>query len=152
MWLDFNYWCIRVFIAFTNFECRFKYNKVYFLLNCLQWCHSVAELHGGYWRLQVLNMKKNVWGKQLISRVLLCQYWSFVFQTVHIESSSVDCSDLVPALPTMQLSHWGTSLEALYQITYSFLWRKKKKKSLFTTIFTNTVAFPCKDLETPLNV
>ena len=40
---------------------------------------------------------------------------------------------LAPTLPTMQVSHWVTSLEAIYQITWNFLWNQKKALHYFFT-------------------
>ena len=44
-------------------------------------------------------------------------------------------------LPTMQLCHCVTSLEAIYQVMYSFLWCHRR---LYTTFLTYAVVLACK--------
>ena len=44
-----------------------------------------------------------------------------------------------PALPTMQFSHWVTSLEVVYRIPCSFLW---SHKNIYMTCFTCAADLP----------
>lgn len=69
--------------------------------------------------------------------VLLYQFWSVVFKTVHQLAASI--------LPTMQLSRWW-SLGVIYLITCSFLWGLKR--FCFVHIYSSTP----RDLWTHLNV
>ena len=48
----------------------------------------------------------------------------------------LSCCFVVPTLPTMQFSHWVTSLEAVRQITCSFLWSRKRLYSSFCLIYS----------------
>ena len=73
----------------------------------LQWCHSVAQLHCGKCRQQVLlgeQCTELVTVSFTKSRGITCvvPHVNLPFQTV------------VPTLPTVQLSYWVTSLEAVY--------------------------------------
>ena len=47
--------------------------------------------------------------------------------------------NLAPTLPTMQFSHTGTSLEAIYQITCIFLWSHKRR---YISIFKYVAVLP----------
>ena len=47
--------------------------------------------------------------------------------------------NIAPPSPTMQLGHWGTTVEEMYQITCSFFWRLKRHSSTF---FTDSVVLP----------
>ena len=84
--------------------------------------------------------EKNAWNK-----IRLYLWYCCVFK-LSLQSPTVlqacngrpgDClPNLAPTLPTMQFSHTGTSLEAIYQITCSFLWSHKRR---YTSIFIYVV-------------
>ena len=59
----------------------------------------------------------------------LTQY-NFVQASGFLVAIQTAFQSLVPMLPTMQHSHWVTSLEAVYQITCSNLWKR-----LYATFF-----------------
>ena len=63
------------------------------------------------WVMQVLEGRSMFGMKKMIPLVLLNQVRSFAFKL------SPAFQNLVPTLPTMQLCHYVTSLEAFYQIT-----------------------------------
>ena len=96
-------------------------------------CHTVAELHCGSCRHQVLKRKNIVWNVKGISAFLNWVQWCH--RTVMLDQWTA-FNNLVPTLPTMQLSYWVTSLETVYQIICSFLWSPKR---MYTTLFTHAV-------------
>lgn len=56
-------------------------------------------------------------------------------------NQSTAFQNLATTLPTMQFSHWGNSLEAIYQIKCIFLWSNQKALYCFPTyavLFNNT--------------
>ena len=81
--------------------------------------------------------KENTWNIKmaLCGSAVAYWFWSFVSKL----SIMLPFQKLVPTFPTMQLSHWVTSLEAVYQITWSFLGSHKR---LYATLFTYSVLLP----------
>ena len=71
----------------------------------------------------------------------LTQY-NFVQASGFLVALQTAFQNLAPTLPTMQPSHWVTSLEAVYQITCSILWSHER---LYTAFF-NDCSCTCQPL------
>lgn len=78
------------------------------------------------------------------------------YSTLHFLWSSTTNLPSAPTLPTMQLRHWVTSLEAVNQITCSFFWSNKRLWTAFFSLpqhllthfyeelsFRQTIWLPC---------
>ena len=74
------------------------------LIKCLQWCHSLAQLHCGYCSWQVWKRKRKNVKKKCGSFVFK---WSIKSPTVFWAAFQ----NLVPTLPTMQFSLWHPWLQ-----------------------------------------
>ena len=154
---DFNYYCwtqsgwaVRTLdLKFSIQRCFVTWtillpNKHNVPVTCWYWCFKDGShndwlngLHIIQW-LTVLHCGKCrhhvVKSVHCYNTEHLKHCWTHFWQFGQIRYSGAFFLNLVTTLPTMQFSHWVTSLEAIYQITCSVLWSHKRLYITFSHI------------------
>ena len=77
--------------------------------------------------------------------------WYLCFCCINCDYKLATVSQRVlkPSLPTMYFTHWVTSLEAVYQMTCSFLWRQTTL--FFFFFFLHMLPRTCNHTQSPFN-